>query len=658
MDRHTAATPAVAPLDPAERDRALGRARTAWQDAHPDAPETSLPTALRTAVAPHPARTLLTDILRGLRGLMGGEVSHEDLAAAHLAAREDAAAVAEGDSQHGPVEPRRFAQHNGLLVALWLDPEAAQQLGLPGGEPAEALHLTLCYCGDIARVDEVTLYRAVAGLDAVASYHAPLDATVGGYGRFAASPSSDGQDVFWAAIDAPELEGLRRAVAEALHYAGIPPLATHGYTPHVTLAYLDPGSPNPAETLPSVPLRFSALTVMLGEKRLDLPLAGFAPMLYSTAPRGGTWRLFTALPQGFADAPEWVNVLPLPGSYSHPLYGQIAISAERNARFVANFEARVYQQDLPVQIDIEHDGKMSGAVGYIETLRQNPDGSVDARIAWTERGVALLAADAFRYFSPEWMTTWREPASGTVYQDVLIGGAICTRPFFKEDALRPLVASLVASEGQLYAPESRGGGEPVMALRPVAGPREETTVPEMVQLTEEQAKRFAELEARDAEREKAFAEMQGKLAEHDAAKQASEAKIAALEADAQRKRFTDLAMGRGEAGDGAAWLGGPEENVASLVGLATAFGEESAQFKAEVALRQRQATALKEAGVFSAIGSAEANQDGGTADAWGQIQVKASELVAAGTAPDQALAEAIRRNPALHRQYLAEFRSQ
>lgn len=152
-------------------------------------------------------------------------------------------------------------------------------------------------------------------------------------------------------------------------------------------------------------------------------------------------RLFYEL--SFADAPEYINVLPVPGTYKHPAYGSIKITKERNANFVDNFNAGIYQEKVP--IDAEHQTKLSGAVGWMTELRQNTDGSVDAKVEWTDRGTKAIEDESFKYFSPEWYDTWLDPINNKTYKDVLIGGALTTRPFFKEKALKPLVASELRS---------------------------------------------------------------------------------------------------------------------------------------------------------------------------------------------------------------------
>ena len=151
----------------------------------------------------------------------------------------------------------------------------------------------------------------------------------------------------------------------------------------------------------------------------------------------GEGHLFTAI--SFAEPPVRINVLPKPGSYSHPSYGTITITQARNANFVKNFKAGVYQEKIP--IDLEHQTKLSGAAGWMTDLEQNGDGSVDAYVEWTDRGQEAIKENRFKYFSPEWYAKWQDPISDKIYEDVLIGGALCTKPFFKEKALMPLVAT-------------------------------------------------------------------------------------------------------------------------------------------------------------------------------------------------------------------------
>ena len=145
-----------------------------------------------------------------------------------------------------------------------------------------------------------------------------------------------------------------------------------------------------------------------------------------------------------AEAPKTINIFPIPGIYAHPQFGKIHVTREDSQELIDNFNAGVYQEHIP--IDAEHETKLSGAVGWITSLTMNKDGSVEAAIDWNDRGEALLEDDRFKYFSPEWFAEWKDPATEEVFSNVLAGGAITTKPFFKDDALRPLVAT----EGKLW----------------------------------------------------------------------------------------------------------------------------------------------------------------------------------------------------------------
>ena len=168
---------------------------------------------------------------------------------------------------------------------------------------------------------------------------------------------------------------------------------------------------------------------------------------------GGEWlatasdgKRFSEFPFEFMAPPDSIQVLPKPGTYHHPKYGNIDITTSDLEEFVVNFEAGVYGQDVPIEIDFEHsEGDLAehGAVGYIRGLApiNSYKGGVEAEIEWTERGKTALESDAYKCFSPEWYDEWKQPTTGKTYRNVLIGGALTTRPFFKDDALKPLAAS-------------------------------------------------------------------------------------------------------------------------------------------------------------------------------------------------------------------------
>lgn len=356
--------------------------------------------------------------------------------------------------------------------------------------------------------------------------------------------------------------------------------------------------------------------------------------------KGHGSRLF--MEYAFADPPEWIPYLPKPGDFKHPTYGEIVITKERNEGFVETFKAGVYQERLPV--DAEHETKLSGAVGWITDMRVNDDGSADAKVEWTDRGVSLIEADRFRYVSPEWYDVWVEPASGEAHKDVAIGAALTTRPFFKEGSLRPLIAN---EQGLQALDEARTEFTThtyhFSALAPVTTKESKT----MADKPEDKGGAAAPPQP-DAQQ---FAEMQGSLraAEARAEKAEGEVKqmgerLATLEREGRTRRFSDLITNGN-------WLGKPEDHVA----LMETLGEGSDAFKTYVAQQNAVGAQAKTANLFAEIGSENAGGGG----AFERMKAAAEKMVEEGKAPTfaQAIDDLSRTHPKLYAEYQAEKKS-
>lgn len=298
----------------------------------------------------------------------------------------------------------------------------------------------------------------------------------------------------------------------------------------------------------------------------------------------------------FFEPPDYIPLLPKIGTYKHPQYGEIVVSRERNERFVSNFRNQVYQPRLPV--DAEHSLKVSGAMGWITDMRLNEDGTVDGKVEWTERGKTMLLDNRFAYISPEWWSKWQQPDTGEFFEDVLIGAALCTRPFFKHESLRPLVAS----ERGIDAPTVEAGNtESLVDVVSDIGATEmseEKKVAEQPQVTAQQfgelQSQFAELNSRYAAAEEARTEAQNRAQKFQEALDTANARVASLEAAAQRQRFGEVVTG---------WYGKAEDNVDMLVKLAQAFGEGSTEFAGFVTQQKAIAEQLKSSNLFAEIGT-------------------------------------------------------
>jgi 2'-5' RNA ligase len=513
--------------------------------------------------------------------------------------------------------PITFAEqvHTGLLVALWLDPDASAELALPGGESADALHVTLCYCPiEDDEADEVAIARAVASLERELGWRGNLTGKVGGYGRFLASDTSDGQDTFYASVDAPGLVELRETVENALMMAGWYPSQAHGFTPHITLAYLAPDADNPVDRLPATKLRFEGVTVMVGDdRRIDIPFSSgwiFAEpaSLHPEKGVGKNGQVFHDFrtERTFTGASEWVQFLPAPGTYHHIIYGDMELTAERYSRLVTNFKDGIYGQTLP--INCEHDMPASGAIGYIADMRIADDGSIEVRPEWNDRGTALIEGDRFRYVSAEFFESWQDPVSGSWHDDVAFGMAICTNPHFKETVLRPLAASEARPIGPIVPAQRREGesrmthptNDPAVSK---AGENKAT-----VTLTEAEV-----TELRDASRRLTAAEQRAEAAEGQV-KDLTD-RVASMERSARHKRFTELVAGRGGANDGAAWFGDPAKHVATLETLADIAGEDGDAVTTYIEQQQGIAQQLKDSTLFTEVGSSAGGGDENSVEA-------------------------------------------
>lgn len=163
------------------------------------------------------------------------------------------------------------ADHEGAMVALKIPPEVANQLEIPGGEPADDMHITLAYFKDKAadRNDWGSLHDMLGN---IAAQHLPLSGAIGGQGKFV---HDEGKHPHWASVDIPGLEDLHHHLVGKLEQAGFPVSHDHGFTPHVTLKYADPEEDIPQVVKGQIPLEFNHVTLHTGGDQKDL---GPAPM--------------------------------------------------------------------------------------------------------------------------------------------------------------------------------------------------------------------------------------------------------------------------------------------------------------------------------------------------------------------------------------------
>lgn len=140
----------------------------------------------------------------------------------------------------------------------------------------------------------------------------------------------------------------------------------------------------------------------------------------------------------YNELPDEIHVVPT-GKWDHPYFGEIVIDTEDVAEFVTNFKNKV-RNDLPITAG--HDNGMSGgelpAIGWFRELIDRGVKGLYAVVEWTEEGKRLLSQKAFKYFSAELYHEYEDPQTGARYSNVLVGGALTNKPYFKD--LDPVVA--------------------------------------------------------------------------------------------------------------------------------------------------------------------------------------------------------------------------
>lgn len=150
---------------------------------------------------------------------------------------------------------------SGVAIVLTIPMEYRESLAMPDGTPAEELHITLGYFGnrdELAFDLEGILAEACQW---TASYLDPFIVSLGGLIRF----SGEDQDAFVLNADAPEIDSVRSVLLGWLDATDSRPDDTHGFTPHMTLGYLDHDESLPFDRWEPVEVPVTAIELWWGD---------------------------------------------------------------------------------------------------------------------------------------------------------------------------------------------------------------------------------------------------------------------------------------------------------------------------------------------------------------------------------------------------------
>lgn len=134
-------------------------------------------------------------------------------------------------------------------------------------------------------------------------------------------------------------------------------------------------------------------------------------------------------PVQFAEGkiPTEIHVIPI-GEWDHDAYGKIVITKDDIEQFIDNFDKGV-RKGVPITEGHETLDEKP-AIGWFKSLKSKKDG-LWATVEWTDRGKDLLKEKAYKYFSPEFYRVYEDPETHQIYTNVLVGGALTNKPYFK-----------------------------------------------------------------------------------------------------------------------------------------------------------------------------------------------------------------------------------
>ena len=143
------------------------------------------------------------------------------------------------------------------------------------------------------------------------------------------------------------------------------------------------------------------------------------------------------------------------GVWEHPQYGTITINDNDIDKFLDSFNEKVRKVDIAV--DQEHMPE-KGAAGWFRSMKKIfEDGKtkLKATVEWTKLGTQLITDGIFKYFSPEFDFAYEDQETHEQYENVLLGGALTNRPYFK--SLAPVALSENMYAG--FTSKIKKGGE-------------------------------------------------------------------------------------------------------------------------------------------------------------------------------------------------------
>ena len=159
-------------------------------------------------------------------------------------------------------------EHISAIIALFVPLDVAEKIALPGFIPPEELHVTLAFLGELGQIDNPDMLKGVVA--EFAKMTDPLRGRINSLGRFVETEGDE--HAIYVGPDLKDLASFRQSLVHQLERMELAMPSEHGFTPHITLAYIHENDPFPVETINPISVSFNTISVILGNERTDYGL--------------------------------------------------------------------------------------------------------------------------------------------------------------------------------------------------------------------------------------------------------------------------------------------------------------------------------------------------------------------------------------------------
>jgi len=161
---------------------------------------------------------------------------------------------------------------NSAIIGFFLPPEVSQKLVISGGTPIDEMHITLVSLGEKENLPPGAAQSALEICKSYARSTSSVFGHINGIARFSGNGTSTSKDPLVALVDIPELSDFRSDLIRTLERGGVPVNRQHGFTPHITLAYIDKDAPIPIQRLDPVGIKLDTITIAIAGKRTNFTM--------------------------------------------------------------------------------------------------------------------------------------------------------------------------------------------------------------------------------------------------------------------------------------------------------------------------------------------------------------------------------------------------